>query len=82
MPSQISSPTIIVERAGNYAWAHKNWRVREEFARTVASAINLFAAVELPFQRLLLPSVSLVKVSVSLSGVLFYTLVFITTKKC
>ncbi|KAG6556657.1 hypothetical protein Mapa_001598 [Marchantia paleacea] len=54
---EISSPTIIVERAGNYAWAHKNWRVREEFARTVASAINLFAAVELPFQRLLLPSV-------------------------
>ncbi|KAL2629963.1 hypothetical protein R1flu_014649 [Riccia fluitans] len=54
---EISSPTIVVERAGNYAWAHKNWRVREEFARTVASAINLFAATELPFQRLLLPSV-------------------------
>ncbi|MCO5575783.1 hypothetical protein L7F22_029588 [Adiantum nelumboides] len=54
---EISSPTIIVERAGSYAWAHKNWRVREEFARTVASAINLFAATELPFQRLLLPSV-------------------------
>ncbi|KAH7387488.1 hypothetical protein KP509_16G025400 [Ceratopteris richardii] len=54
---EISSPTIIVERAGSYAWAHKNWHVREEFARTVASAINLFAATELPFQRLLLPSV-------------------------
>lgn len=54
---EISSPTIIVERAGSYAWAHKSWRVREEFARTVASAINLFAATELPFQRLLLPSV-------------------------
>eukprot|EP01018_Ginkgo_biloba_P013536 Gb_32967 [translate_table: standard] len=54
---EVSSPTIIVERAGSYAWTHKNWRVREEFARTVASAISLFAATELPFQRLLLPSV-------------------------
>jgi hypothetical protein len=56
---QISSPTFIVERAGNCAWAHKNWRVREEFARSIASAINLFAATELLFQRMLLPSVSL-----------------------
>lgn len=54
---EVSSPTIIVERAGSYAWTHKNWRVREEFARTVASAISLFAATELPFQRLVLPSV-------------------------
>lgn len=54
---EISSPTIIVERAGSSAWAHRNWRVREEFARTVACAINLFAATELPFQRLLLPAV-------------------------
>ncbi|CAM6093819.1 unnamed protein product [Calypogeia fissa] len=54
---EISSPIIIVERAGNFAWAHKNWRVREEFARSVASAINLFSAAELPFQRMLLPSV-------------------------
>jgi CLIP-associating protein 1/2 len=57
LAAQISSPTIIVERVGSYAWVHKNWKVREEFARTVASAINLFAATELPFQRLLLPSV-------------------------
>jgi CLIP-associating protein 1/2 len=54
---EISSPTLIVERAGNFAWCHKNWRVREEFARTVASATHLFAATELPFQRVLLPSV-------------------------
>jgi len=54
---EVSSPTIIVERAGSYAWTHKSWRVREEFARTVASAISLFAATELPFQRLVLPSV-------------------------
>eukprot|EP00252_Welwitschia_mirabilis_P026200 TRINITY_DN8484_c0_g1_i2.p1 TRINITY_DN8484_c0_g1~~TRINITY_DN8484_c0_g1_i2.p1 ORF type:complete len:1346 (-),score=306.49 TRINITY_DN8484_c0_g1_i2:769-4806(-) len=54
---EVSSPTIIVERAGSFAWSHSHWRVREEFARTVASAINLFAATELPFQRLLLPSV-------------------------
>lgn len=56
---QISSPTTIVERAGAYAWSHKNWRVREEFARTAASALNLFTAAELPFQRLILPSVRL-----------------------
>ncbi|KAH9287653.1 hypothetical protein KI387_031770, partial [Taxus chinensis] len=54
---EVSSPTIIVERAGSYAWMHKSWRVREEFARTVANAISLFAATELPFQRVLLPSV-------------------------
>lgn len=54
---EVSSPTIIVERAGSYGWTHKNWRVREEFARTVANAISLFAATELPFQRVLLPSV-------------------------
>jgi CLIP-associating protein 1/2 len=53
----VASPTIIVERAGSYAWTHKSWRVREEFARTVASAISLFAATELPFPRLVLPSV-------------------------
>lgn len=54
---QVSSPTIIVERAGSYAWAHKSWRVREEFARTVTSAIALFAATELPLQRAILPPV-------------------------
>ncbi|KAL8137117.1 hypothetical protein V2J09_003118 [Rumex salicifolius] len=48
---EVSSPTLIVERAGSYAWEHKSWRVREEFARTVTSAINLFASTELPLQR-------------------------------
>ncbi|XXG42694.1 hypothetical protein AAC387_Pa01g2909 [Persea americana] len=54
---EVSSPTIIVERAGSYAWAHKSWRVREEFARTVTSAIGLFASTELPLQRVLLSPV-------------------------
>ncbi|TQD72271.1 hypothetical protein C1H46_042175 [Malus baccata] len=53
----VSSPTIIVERAGSYAWAHKSWRVREEFARTVTSAIGLFASTELPLQRTILPPI-------------------------
>ncbi|KAL0459327.1 UNVERIFIED_CONTAM: CLIP-associated protein [Sesamum latifolium] len=52
---EVSSPTIIVERAGSYAWMHKSWRVREEFARTVTSAIGLFASTELPLQRVILP---------------------------
>uniref|UniRef100_A0A1J3HM77 CLIP-associated protein n=3 Tax=Noccaea TaxID=290573 RepID=A0A1J3HM77_NOCCA len=51
---EVSSPTIIVERAGSYAWMHKSWRVREEFARTVTSAIGLFASTELPLQRVIL----------------------------
>ncbi|KAJ7546013.1 hypothetical protein O6H91_08G020200 [Diphasiastrum complanatum] len=54
---EISSPSIVVERAGSYAWMHKNWRVREEFARTAASSVSLFAATEIPLQRLLLPSI-------------------------
>ncbi|KAK3032167.1 hypothetical protein RJ639_034992 [Escallonia herrerae] len=54
---EVSSPTIIVERAGSYAWMHKSWRVREEFARTVTSAIGLFASTELPLQRAILPSI-------------------------
>ncbi|XAR61010.1 hypothetical protein NMG60_11034581 [Bertholletia excelsa] len=54
---EVSSPTIIVERAGSYAWTHKSWRVREEFARTVTSAIGLFASTELPLQRAILPSI-------------------------
>ncbi|KAM7265218.1 hypothetical protein ACFE04_002901 [Oxalis oulophora] len=52
---EVSSATIIVERAGSFAWTHKSWRVREEFARTVTSAINLFASTELPLQRAVLP---------------------------
>jgi CLIP-associating protein 1/2 len=57
--SQIASPTIILERAGNYAWAHKSWRVREEFVLTVATAVGLFASTELLMQRVLLSPVSL-----------------------
>jgi len=56
--SQVSSPTIIVERAGNYAWTHKSWRVREEFVRTVATAVGLFASTEISLQRVLLSPVS------------------------
>ena len=55
--SQVSSPTIIVERAGSYAWTHKNWRVQEEFVHTVAAAVGLFASTELPLQRVLLSPV-------------------------
>ncbi|KAJ4849156.1 hypothetical protein Tsubulata_037620 [Turnera subulata] len=54
---EVSSPTIIVERAGSFAWTHKSWRVREEFARTVTSAISLFASTELPLQRAILPPI-------------------------
>ncbi|XP_042488776.1 CLIP-associated protein-like [Macadamia integrifolia] len=54
---EVSSPTLIVERAGSYAWTHKSWRVREEFARTVTSAIGLFASTELPLQRVILPPI-------------------------
>ncbi|KAK9087625.1 hypothetical protein Syun_030019 [Stephania yunnanensis] len=54
---EVSSPTIIVERAGSYAWMHKSWRVREEFARTVTSAIGLFASTELTLQRVILPPI-------------------------
>ncbi|KAJ4968834.1 hypothetical protein NE237_015535 [Protea cynaroides] len=54
---EVSSPTIIVERAGSYAWTHKSWRVREEFARTVTSAIGLFASTEPTLQRVILPPI-------------------------
>uniref|UniRef100_A0A804RGB5 TOG domain-containing protein n=1 Tax=Zea mays TaxID=4577 RepID=A0A804RGB5_MAIZE len=54
---EVSSPTIIVERAGSYAWTHKSWRVREEFVRTVASAVGLFASTEISLQRVLLSPV-------------------------
>ncbi|KAL7583275.1 CLIP-associated protein isoform X1 [Lactuca sativa] len=54
---QVSSPTLIVERAGSNAWTHKSWRVREEFAKTVTTAINLFASTELPLQRAILPPI-------------------------
>uniref|UniRef100_A0A0D9VIC6 TOG domain-containing protein n=1 Tax=Leersia perrieri TaxID=77586 RepID=A0A0D9VIC6_9ORYZ len=57
MEVRVSSPTIIVERAGSYAWTHKSWRVREEFVRTVATAVGLFASTELPLQRVLLSPV-------------------------
>ncbi|XP_038974796.1 CLIP-associated protein-like isoform X2 [Phoenix dactylifera] len=54
---EVSSPTIIVERAGGYAWMHKSWRVREEFARTVTTAVGLFATLEPTLQRVILPPV-------------------------
>ncbi|KAL3620543.1 hypothetical protein CASFOL_035455 [Castilleja foliolosa] len=54
---EVSSPTIIVERAGSYAWMHRSWRVREEIARTVTSAISLFGSTELPLQRAILPPI-------------------------
>ncbi|KZV21518.1 CLIP-associated protein [Dorcoceras hygrometricum] len=54
---EVSSPTIIVERAGTYAWTHKSRRVRQEFVRTVTSAISLFASTELPLQRAILPPI-------------------------
>ncbi|KAK3142128.1 hypothetical protein QOZ80_4BG0342570 [Eleusine coracana subsp. coracana] len=54
---EVSSPTIIVERAGSYAWTHKSWRVREEFVRTVAAAVGLFASTEISLQRVLLSPV-------------------------
>ncbi|XP_020575182.1 CLIP-associated protein-like isoform X2 [Phalaenopsis equestris] len=54
---EVSSPTIIVERAGAYAWTHKSWRVREEFARTVTAAVSLFASTELTLQRVILSPV-------------------------
>ncbi|KAK7267504.1 hypothetical protein RIF29_20179 [Crotalaria pallida] len=54
---EISSPTIIVERAGSFAWTCKSWRVREEFARTVTSAIGLFSSTELTLQRAILPPI-------------------------
>ncbi|CAL0299631.1 unnamed protein product [Lupinus luteus] len=53
----VSSPTIIVERAGSFAWTCKSWRVREEFARTVTSAIGLFSSTELTLQRVILPPI-------------------------
>ncbi|GJX48145.1 aspartate--tRNA ligase 2, cytoplasmic-like protein [Tanacetum coccineum] len=46
--SEVFSPTLIVERAVSNAWTHKSWRVIEEFAKTVTSAIGLFASTELP----------------------------------
>ncbi|KAK6143980.1 hypothetical protein DH2020_020800 [Rehmannia glutinosa] len=54
---EVSSPTIIVERAGSYAWTHRSWRVREEIARTVTSAIGLFGSTELPLLRAILPPI-------------------------
>ncbi|KAG4912098.1 hypothetical protein AAZX31_19G056000 [Glycine max] len=51
---EVSSPTIIVERAGFFAWTSKSWRVREKFARTVTSVIGLFSSTELPLQRAIL----------------------------
>ncbi|KAL4587266.1 hypothetical protein LXL04_000134 [Taraxacum kok-saghyz] len=48
--ARVSSPSLIVEKAGSNVWAHKSWRVGKEFARTVTSANLLFASTELPLQ--------------------------------
>ncbi|XP_073388615.1 CLIP-associated protein isoform X1 [Physcomitrium patens] len=53
---EVSTPSIIADRAGSYAWTHKNWRVREEFAHTIASAFNLFSSTGFHFQRMHLPA--------------------------
>ncbi|KAM7252853.1 hypothetical protein ACFE04_025471 [Oxalis oulophora] len=54
---EVASPTIIVERAGSYAWTHRNWRVREEFAKSVTSAIAVFGSTEPTLQRAILPPI-------------------------
>lgn len=78
---QVSSPTLIVERAGSNAWTHKSWRVREEFAKTVTTAINLFASTELPLQRAILPPVCHLQVFYK-SYVMLLEIVILTVSPC
>ncbi|MCE0482354.1 hypothetical protein HAX54_041041 [Datura stramonium] len=53
---QVSSPTIIVERAGPYAWMHRSFRVREEFAPRIRYISNWsFCINRAPLQRAILP---------------------------
>ncbi|KAH7836177.1 hypothetical protein Vadar_033450 [Vaccinium darrowii] len=40
-----------------HAWTRRSWRVGEEYARTVTSAIGRFASTELPLQRAVLPPI-------------------------
>lgn len=80
--SQVSSPTIIVERAGSYAWTHKSWRVREEFVRTVATAVGLFASIELPLQRVLLSPVCQDNFYISICSAYNYFVCMIANGSC
>ncbi|OMO99320.1 CLIP-associated protein [Corchorus capsularis] len=52
---EVSSPTIIVDKAGPFTWMHDSWRVREEFLRIVTSAITVFASTE--FMRAIFPHI-------------------------
>ncbi|EOY05437.1 CLIP-associated protein, putative isoform 1 [Theobroma cacao] len=52
---EVSSPTIIVDKAGPVTWVHNNWRVREEFVRIVTSAVTVFASTE--FMKAILPPI-------------------------
>ncbi|KAJ3681669.1 hypothetical protein LUZ60_014242 [Juncus effusus] len=53
---EVSSPAIVMERAGGFAWTNESWRVREQFVRTVGSAAVLFGT-DLPLMHALLPNV-------------------------
>ncbi|KAH7835591.1 hypothetical protein Vadar_027693 [Vaccinium darrowii] len=44
-------------REQGHAWTRRSWRVGEEYARTVTSAIGRFASTELPLQRAVLPPI-------------------------
>ncbi|TYG52992.1 hypothetical protein ES288_D09G073000v1 [Gossypium darwinii] len=52
---EVSSPTIIVDKVGPITWAHNSPRVREEFMRTVTSAITVFTSME--FMKAILPPI-------------------------
>lgn len=52
---EVSSPTIVVERAGSVAWMDASMRVREEFVRIVTSAITVYA--EFTLMRVILPHI-------------------------
>ncbi|MBA0712617.1 hypothetical protein Golax_011704, partial [Gossypium laxum] len=52
---EVSSPTIIVDKVGPITWAHNSLRVREEFMRTVTSAITVFTSME--FMKAILPPI-------------------------
>ncbi|TYI09374.1 hypothetical protein ES332_A09G068400v1 [Gossypium tomentosum] len=52
---EVSSPAIIVDKVGPITWAHNSLRVREEFMRTVTSAITVFTSME--FMKAILPPI-------------------------
>ncbi|XVF29197.1 hypothetical protein REPUB_Repub15cG0099500 [Reevesia pubescens] len=52
---EVSSPTIIVDKAGPVTWMHNSLRVREEFVRIVTSAITVFASTD--FMKAILPPI-------------------------